>query len=70
MSVQPAVAEPRERADGLIREEGSPLHAQIRDILHRQILERPLLRGSPLPTEEELHKQFGVSRSVVRDCQT
>ncbi|KUM42381.1 GntR family transcriptional regulator [Arthrobacter sp. EpRS71] len=50
------------------RTEGPPLHAQIRDILHRQILERPLLPGSPLPTEEELQKQFGVSRSVVRQA--
>ncbi|MDQ0822487.1 GntR family transcriptional regulator [Arthrobacter sp. V4I6] len=68
MSVQPAGTEPRERANGLNREEGPPLHAQIRDILHRQILERPLLPGSPLPTEEELQKQFGVSRSVVRQA--
>lgn len=68
MSVEPAGAEPRERANGLNREEGPPLHAQIRDILHRQILERPLLPGSPLPTEDELQKQFGVSRSVVRQA--
>ena len=68
VSVQPAGAEPRERANGLNREEGPPLHAQIRDILHRQIVERPLPPGSPLPTEEELQKQFGVSRSVVRQA--
>lgn len=68
VSVQPAKAEPLERANGLNRQEGPPLHAQIRDILHRQILERPLLPGSPLPTEEELQKQFGVSRSVVRQA--
>lgn len=68
VSVQPTGGEPRERANGLNRAEGPPLHAQIRDILHRQILDRPLLPGSPLPTEEELQKQFGVSRSVVRQA--
>jgi GntR family transcriptional regulator len=68
VSVQPAGAKPPERISSLNREEGPPLHAQIRDILHRQILERPLLPGSPLPTEEELQKQFGVSRSVVRQA--
>ncbi|MET3368385.1 UNVERIFIED_CONTAM: GntR family transcriptional regulator [Jeotgalibacillus campisalis] len=68
MSVQAAGGDARERTNGLNREGGPPLHAQIRDILHRQILERPLLPGSPLPTEEELQKQFGVSRSVVRQA--
>ncbi|MCE3292490.1 MAG: transcription regulator, GntR family [Arthrobacter sp.] len=68
MSVQPASAESQERTPRVSREDGRPLHAQIRDILHRQILERPLLPGSPLPTEEELQKQFGVSRSVVRQA--
>ena len=61
-------AEPAGPVNRLDRAAGGPLHAQIRDILHRQILERPLLPGSPLPTEEELQKQFGVSRSVVRQA--
>lgn len=68
MSVEPAGAEPQERANGLNREDSRPLHAQIRDILHRQILDLPLSPGSSLPTEEELQKQFGVSRSVVRQA--
>ena len=68
VSVQPAAAEPPERTSRVNREEGRPLHAQIRDILHRQILELPLHPGSSLPTEEELQKQFGVSRSVVRQA--
>jgi len=68
VSVQPAAAEPPERTPRVNREEGRPLHAQIRDILHRQILELPLHPGSSLPTEEELQKQFGVSRSVVRQA--
>jgi GntR family transcriptional regulator len=61
-------AEPTGRMNRLNREAGGPLHAQIRDILHRQILELPLQPGSSLPTEEELQKQFGVSRSVVRQA--
>ncbi|MDQ0730745.1 GntR family transcriptional regulator [Arthrobacter sp. B1I2] len=44
------------------------MHAQIRDILHRQIVDLALPPGSSLPTEEELQRQFGVSRSVVRQA--
>jgi GntR family transcriptional regulator len=61
-------AEPTGRRGGLNREAGGPLHAQIRDILHRQIVELALPPGSSLPTEEELQRQFGVSRSVVRQA--
>jgi GntR family transcriptional regulator len=68
MSAGPAAAEPAERAPLLNRDSGTPLHAQIRDILHRQILDLPLHPGSALPTEEELQRQFGVSRSVVRQA--
>jgi GntR family transcriptional regulator len=68
MSVEPAGAEPQERTARLNRADSRPLHAQIRDILHRQILDLSLSPGSSLPTEEELQKQFGVSRSVVRQA--
>ena len=70
MSLEPAEAgsEPAGRSGGLNREAGGPLHAQIRDILHRQIVDLALLPGSSLPTEEELQRQFGVSRSVVRQA--
>ena len=70
MSVEPAEtgAESPGRSSRLNREEGGPLHAQIRDILHRQIVDLRLSPGSSLPTEEELQKQFGVSRSVVRQA--
>jgi GntR family transcriptional regulator len=61
-------AEPTGRSGGLNREAGGPLHAQIRDILHRQIVDLALPPGSSLPTEEELQRQFGVSRSVVRQA--
>ncbi|UKA58646.1 GntR family transcriptional regulator [Arthrobacter sp. FW306-2-2C-D06B] len=70
MSLEPAEAgsEPAGRSGGLNREAGGPLHAQIRDILHRQIVDLALPPGSSLPTEEELQRQFGVSRSVVRQA--
>ncbi|WP_285313974.1 GntR family transcriptional regulator [Pseudarthrobacter sp. fls2-241-R2A-168] len=60
--------EPTGRGGGLNREAGGPLHAQIRDILHRQIVDLALSPGASLPTEEELQRQFGVSRSVVRQA--
>ncbi|MEV7135754.1 GntR family transcriptional regulator [Arthrobacter sp. NPDC093128] len=70
MSLEPTDtgSEPAGRGRGLNREAGGPLHAQIRDILHRQILDLALSPGSSLPTEEELQRQFGVSRSVVRQA--
>lgn len=70
MSLVPAESgsEPAGRSGGLNREDGGPLHAQIRDILHRQIVDLALPPGSSLPTEEELQRQFGVSRSVVRQA--
>lgn len=52
----------------LSRSSGQPLHSQIRDILHQQIMDRSLDAGSLLPTEDELQKNFGVSRSVVRQA--
>lgn len=52
----------------LSRSSGQPLHSQIRDILQRQIVDRGLDAGTPLPTEEVLQKNFGVSRSVVRQA--
>ncbi|WP_224165091.1 GntR family transcriptional regulator [Arthrobacter sp. StoSoilA2] len=63
-----AAAEPVGRISPLSRDSGGPLHAQIRDILHRQIVDMALSPGSSLPTEEELQRQFGVSRSVVRQA--
>lgn len=52
----------------LSRSSGQPLHAQIRDILQGHIVGHSLDAGTPLPTEEELQKSFGVSRSVVRQA--
>lgn len=70
MSLEPAepASGPAGRSSGLNRETGGPLHAQIRDILHRQIVDLALPPGASLPTEEELQRQFGVSRSVVRQA--
>lgn len=68
MNMRPTARSALQPMPRVNREKGRPLHAQIRDILHRQILDFPLLPGSPLPTEEELQKQFGVSRSVVRQA--
>ena len=43
-----------------------PLHATVADSLRRDI-HSELLHG-PLPSEAELQKRFGVSRSVVRQA--
>jgi GntR family transcriptional regulator len=52
----------------LDRSSTSPLYAQIRDALRRQIDSHILPPGAPLPTEDELQIRYGVSRSVVRQA--
>lgn len=45
-----------------------PRHAEISDVLRRQIDERELLPGDLLPSEGGLCHSFGVSRSVIRQA--
>jgi GntR family transcriptional regulator len=52
----------------LDRASTSPLYAQIREALRRQIDSHILPPGAPLPTEDELQIRYGVSRSVVRQA--
>jgi GntR family transcriptional regulator len=48
--------------------DAGPLYTQVRDHLLKRIDARDLMPGMPLPTEEELQAEFGVSRSVVRQA--
>ncbi|OZC55905.1 GntR family transcriptional regulator [Rhodococcus sp. 06-621-2] len=50
------------------RSDGRPLHVQVRDCLHAEISSGRLQPGSALPTEDELQRQFGVARSVIRQA--
>lgn len=59
---------PHEWLGGVDRDDARPLHAQIRDIVHRSITDNVLPPGSPLPTEDELQRHFAVSRSVIRQA--
>lgn len=52
----------------MLDRDAGPLYAQLRDQLLRRIDARELTPGTPLPTEEELQAEFGVSRSVVRQA--
>jgi GntR family transcriptional regulator len=45
-----------------------PLWVQLRDRLRAEIVDRSLSPGAQIPTEEELRKLHGVSRSVVRQA--
>jgi GntR family transcriptional regulator len=45
---------------------GLPLHRQLFLVLHDEIARGALPAGDPLPTEQELCDQFGVSRITVR----
>jgi GntR family transcriptional regulator len=60
--------EPENRRTQVDRADARPLHVQISDILRQQIQGRVLLPGDALPTEDELQRRFGVSRSVVRQA--
>jgi GntR family transcriptional regulator len=45
---------------------GVPLHRQLFLVLHDEIARGILAPGDPLPTEQSLGEQFGVSRITVR----
>lgn len=45
---------------------GVPLHRQLFLVLHDEIARGAIAAGQPLPTEQELCEQFGVSRITVR----
>src|SRR4051794_19095688 len=50
----------------LPRSSGTSLHRQLFLVLREQIARREHAPGAPLPTEEALCEQFGVSRITVR----
>lgn len=52
----------------LARKPGLPLHQQIADSLRDQIAAGMLRPGDPLPSENTLMRQFGVSRGTVRQA--
>lgn len=45
---------------------GVPLHRQLFLVLHDEIARGAITAGQPLPTEQDLCEQFGVSRITVR----
>lgn len=45
---------------------GAPLYIQIRESLYADIVNKVLVPGQRLPSEDELAAQFGVSRMTVR----
>ncbi len=61
------LAEPRATADGFVRSK-VPLGQRVADELARDISERRLSPGDPLPSEAELAGRFQVSVRVVRDA--
>jgi GntR family transcriptional regulator len=52
----------------LTRRPGVPLHQQIAETLRNQIAAGTLRPGDPLPSENALMRQFGVSRGTVRQA--
>jgi GntR family transcriptional regulator len=47
---------------------GGPLHAQLELVVRSRITNGSLPPGAQLPTEAELQRKFGISRSVVRQA--
>jgi GntR family transcriptional regulator len=62
MSPRPISASPA----GAAPDAGVPLHRQLFLVLHDEIARGALAQGDPLPTEQSLCEQFGVSRITVR----
>jgi len=62
MSPRPISANPA----GAAQDAGVPLHRQLFLVLHDEIARGALAQGDPLPTEQSLCEQFGVSRITVR----
>ena len=56
-STHPTSAEPR-----------TPLYRQIADAIRGQIADGTLAPGAPLPSEQSLMQQFGVSRGTIRQA--
>jgi len=50
----------------LTKNDGTPLYAQIRKSLREDIVNKILVSGQKLPSEDELAARFGVSRMTVR----
>jgi GntR family transcriptional regulator, transcriptional repressor for pyruvate dehydrogenase complex len=48
--------------------DASPAYRQIANLIERKIVERELRAGDPLPSENDLARQFGVNRSTVREA--
>ena len=46
----------------------TPLHQQLMRSLREAILSGKLRNGTKIPTEEELHQAFGLSRPVIRQA--
>lgn len=57
-------------AGGIDRESSEPLHAQLKRLVHQAIKKGELRPGDRLPTEQELCRMFGLSRTPVRQALT
>ncbi len=60
------VLEGNGRAPSVTTAAGVPLHRQLFLVLHDEIVRGALDPGDPLPTEQSMCDQFGVSRITVR----
>jgi GntR family transcriptional regulator len=63
----PIAISKRERSMTLLsKNDGIPLYVQIRKSLRDDIVNKTLVPGQKIPSEDELAAQFGVSRMTVR----
>ena len=60
------VPDGNDRAPLVTTDAGVPLHRQMFLVLHDEIVRGALDPGDPLPTEQSMCYQFGVSRITVR----
>ncbi|MEJ2601228.1 MAG: GntR family transcriptional regulator [Anaerolineales bacterium] len=64
---EPLLGLKRDRSMAMLsKNEGIPLYVQIRKSLRKDIVNKDLVPGQKIPSEDELAAQFGVSRMTVR----
>ena len=68
MSTAVGAAQPAAAGDLFEPLDDQPAYRQIANVIEQRIVDRTLKAGDPLPSENDLARQFGVNRSTVREA--
>lgn len=65
---EPAVPHPAPPAGSVVPMSSVPMHAQIREIIRRHVLDGSYAPHSQMPSESQMMASFGVSRITIRQA--